>query len=34
MSVVSYCPFRGKKATGLSGTEKAFANIVNTLRML
>ena len=25
MSVVSYCPFRGKKATGLNGTEKAFA---------
>ena len=25
MSVVSYCPFRGKKATGLNGTEKACA---------
>ena len=25
MSVVSYCTFRGKKATGPSGTEKACA---------
>ena len=26
MSVVSYCPFRGKNATGLNGTEKSISD--------
>ena len=28
MSAVSYCPFRGKKATGRKGTVEGFKNVI------